>query len=101
MKEGNLKDWRNCNYRACIWDHRYQLLGLVLMIIATIITILTLDSFGIAIMFIVGLILLIHKQVRKCCCCCPCCSEISCETKELELEEPKIKITKATRKTKS
>ena len=99
MKEGKIKDWRDCNYRACAWDHRYQILGLVLMILATVLTILTLDSFGIAIMFIVGLILLIYKQIKQCCGCCPCSSDTSCEL-TTTVEDHKVKPTTTTKKPK-
>ena len=98
MKWEKLSNWRDCNYRACVWAHRYQLLGLVLMVLATILTILTLDSFGIAVMFIVGLLLLIHKQMQGRCGCCPCTKDEVCDV--VDEDAGKVRTVKVAKKEK-
>ena len=55
-----MKDSKYCKYTACCWDYRHELLGIILLVIATLLTIATCNSFGIAAMFLVGLVL----------CCC-------------------------------
>ena len=50
-----MKDSKYCKYTACCWDYRHELLGLVLIVIATLLTIATNNSIGIAAMFLVGL----------------------------------------------
>ncbi len=55
-----MKNSKYCKYTACCWDYRHELLGVILLVIATLLTIATCNSFGIAAMFLVGLVL----------CCC-------------------------------
>lgn len=77
----NLKDckWSNC------WGNRYEMLGMAFLIVATILTIIAWDSFGIVAMFVVGLVLLGHKHFRYfgCHCHChmhdECCDAEKCE----------------------
>ena len=57
----NLKD---CKWSGC-WNSRYEMLGLAFLIIATVLTIIAWDSFGIVAMFVVGVVLLGHKHL--CC----------------------------------
>lgn len=46
----------------CFWSCRFELIGVVLLILATLLTILTLNSVGIAAMFLVGLVLCCYKH---------------------------------------
>ena len=50
-----MKDSKYCKYTSCCWDHRHELLGIILVVIATLLTIATNNSIGIAAMFLVGL----------------------------------------------
>ena len=47
---------------ACWWASRYELLGIALLVVATTLTIIAWDSFGIVAMFVVGLVLIGHKH---------------------------------------
>ena len=55
----NLKD---CKWSGCCWQNRYEVLGIAFLIIATVLTIIAWDSFGIVAMFVVGLVLVGHKH---------------------------------------
>jgi hypothetical protein len=55
--------------------------GIVLLVIATILTLITLNGIAILGMFIVGVMLLCHKNWR-CASSCPCCDEGTCDTKK-------------------
>lgn len=50
-----------CKNGSC-WDSRYEILGLVFLIIATVLTIAAWSSLGIVAMFAVGLVLIGHKH---------------------------------------
>ena len=54
---------------SCCWGYRHELLGIVLLVLATILTLITGNGFGIFAMFIVGLGLCCHKcfSHRHCC----------------------------------
>lgn len=75
----NLKD---CTTKACLWNGRYEILGLVFLVLATFLTIRASDSFGIVAMFVVGLLLVGHKHFcyRGCHSSCHAedCTEESC-----------------------
>tara|TARA_Y100000588_G_C14118054_1_gene866079 strand:+ start:375 stop:602 length:228 start_codon:yes stop_codon:yes gene_type:complete len=53
---------------CCLWNYRLEILGLVLIVIATILTIATSNSLGIAAMFVVALVLCAHRCVCHNCC---------------------------------
>ena len=55
----------------CYWTHRYEILGLVLLFIATVLTIISFNSLGIAAMFIVGGFLCAHRYLSCSSHCCP------------------------------
>lgn len=65
----NLKDSK---WSGCCWSNRYEMLGIAFLIIATVLTIIAWDSFGIVAMFVVGLALLGHKHFRYFGCHCHC-----------------------------
>lgn len=56
---------------SCLWAYRYEVLGLILLVIAVLLTVFTLDSIGIAAMFLVALVLCGHRCLcNKCCTVC-------------------------------
>lgn len=56
-----MKDKKYCNILACCWDYRHELSGLILLVLATLLTLFTGSSLGIFSMFLVGLVLYCHK----------------------------------------
>jgi hypothetical protein len=67
---------------ACWWANRYELLGIALLIVATTLTIIAWDSFGIVAMFVVGLVLIGHKHFCYLGCHSKCHSNEECHTTE-------------------
>jgi hypothetical protein len=65
----NLKD---CKWGACSWDNRYELVGVIFLVIATVLTIIAWDSFGIVAMYVVGLVCIGHKHFCYVGCKCLC-----------------------------
>jgi hypothetical protein len=78
---------------SCYWTYRYEILGLVLLFIATALTVVSLNSLGILAMFVVGAVLCCHKYIG---CCCHVhhgvCDNEACDTHE-------TKVTPASKKT--
>ena len=62
---------------SCCWDLRHELLGVVLLVIATFLTIITCNGFGIAAMFVIGGMLCGCKHW-----CCRCHKDMSCHSEE-------------------
>ena len=58
-----MKDSKYCQMTACCWGYRHELLGLILLIIASFLTILTCNSIGIAAMLLVGGLLCCYKHL--------------------------------------
>jgi hypothetical protein len=58
-----MKDTKFCKTTACCWAYRHELLGLILLVIATFLTIVTANSFGIAAMFLVALVLCCYRHL--------------------------------------
>lgn len=56
-----MKNKKDCSTIACCWNYRHELSGLILLVIATLLTVFTGSSLGIFAMFLVGLILYGHK----------------------------------------
>ncbi|MDF1756910.1 MAG: hypothetical protein P1U74_01235 [Legionellaceae bacterium] len=54
-----------CKVRSCLSTHRREIVGAIFLILATLLTLLTLSGVGILGMFIVGLVLCSHKHL--CC----------------------------------
>ena len=68
-----------CKSEKC-WASRFEILGLVFLIIATVLTIIAWSSLGIVAMFVVGLVLIGHKHFCYIGCHSSCHSEgESCE----------------------
>ena len=66
-----MKTKKNCSMTSCGWGYRHELFGLILLIIASVLTVFTAKALGIVAMFAVGLILYCHKFLGGH--CCPCC----------------------------
>ena len=67
---------KNSKAGMCCTSHRSEILGIIFLAIATILTILTFNGMGIFGMFLVGSIFCCHKHWgRRCSCGCKCCSE--------------------------
>lgn len=64
-----MKSKKSCEMTACGKGYRHELLGLILLVLATVLTIFTGNSLGIFGMFLVGLALFCRKFWH---CNCPC-----------------------------
>ncbi len=90
----------------CVRTHRRVVFGLILVIIATVLTLFTLSSLGILGMFIVGSMFCVgHCFQRGCCCCgssmCDASQEhgsCSTSTSEVGFVPAKTKIKKTVAK---
>lgn len=87
---------KNGSVVSCCWGYRHELLGLVLVVLATLLTIVTGNSLGIFAMFLVGAVLFCHKCWFRHC-NCPCHTDAHCGSLEDECgvihhmdKEPKI-----------
>jgi len=56
-----MKKSKDCKGGSCWWALRYELVGVIFLGLATFLTVITLNGFGIAAMFIVGMVLCCHK----------------------------------------
>lgn len=81
----------NCKTGSCYWAFRFEILGIILVLIATFLTIASRDSAGIVMLFLVGLALCIHKHFARGLFCChhshdasevECCNPSSAEQSE-------------------
>lgn len=57
-----MKGSKWCDVGSCCWEMRFEILGLVLIVIATLLTIASHNSFGIVTMFIVGAVLVCYRN---------------------------------------
>ena len=64
----DVKDGKTCGLTGSFWSHRSKLVGSVFLIVATILTLLTLNGFGIFGMFLVGAILCRRGSMCGCHC---------------------------------
>ena len=58
-----MKNSKYCQMTACCWAFRHELIGIILLAIATFLTIVTVNSFGIVAMFLVGAVLCCYRHV--------------------------------------
>ena len=58
-----MKNSKYCQMTACCWGYRHELLGLILLVIATFLTFVTGNGFGIVAMFLVGGVLCCYKHL--------------------------------------
>ncbi len=63
-----MKNSKSCSTTACCWAYRHQLLGLVFLVLAAFLTVITCNGLGILAMFFTGIVLLCHKHLF---CHCP------------------------------
>lgn len=88
---------KNKKADACCTSHRCEILGIIFLAIATILTLLTFSGVGILGMFIVGLVFCTHKHLsyRRCHCGCSCCSaDSNCDVPVVEVKkEPAVRKT--------
>lgn len=76
---------------ACCTSHRCEILGIVFLAIATILTLLTFSGVGILGMFLVGTVFCSHKHwSQRCRCGCDCCST---DTSSCSMPSPKKETT--------
>lgn len=80
-----MDDSKSCKIKEGCKLHFCGIFGVILIVLATILTFVTASSLGILGMFFVGIMLCCHKKMSSCkmpygCrCCCPC-DETSCDT---------------------
>ncbi len=80
-----------CKMRECLSTHRREIVGGVLLLLATLLTILTLSGLGIFGMFLTGMFMCFHRHVW---CCCKESGSECCDDES----SPSVKST-TTRKT--
>ncbi len=78
-----MDDKGKCKISECCKNHGCKIFGIILVVIATILTIITFNGLGILGMFIVGLMLCGHKHLSSkmgcgCDCGCSCCAPECC-----------------------
>lgn len=81
---------KKCTKIHCIMQYRYELLGIILIVLATLLTIVTMDSLGIIAMYIIGAILCCHQY---------CLKHSICRDNS-EVEQPEKKPARSRRKPK-
>lgn len=58
-----------CSKITCLWTLRFEVLGVILLVIATVLTIATHSSLGIVALFAAGVVLCLFNKL--CCYVCP------------------------------
>ncbi len=73
-----MDDKKECKIAACCKSNCCGIIGMILVVLATILTLITLNGAGILGMFVAGLVFCCHKHMssKGCCpgCRCGCCS---------------------------
>ena len=75
-----MDDKNKCKITECCQKHWYRMLGIILVVLAAILTVITFSGLGILGMFLAGLMLCCHKHLSSgmgwggCGCGCSCCS---------------------------
>jgi len=96
------KDSGSCSVRSYCSTHCVEVVGLILLVVATFLTLVTLNGFGILGLFIVGLLLVTHKNWSCASCACPCHSNMECKPCAPEEKHPRVeKHTAGTAKAKT
>ena len=92
----------HCRRSSCLWEHRFEIVGMVLIVIGVFLTIGTLSGFGIGMMVLVGGALCLHKHLGGCHCTqCHTChnrrhDDVSCSRNDgIEPVSPISKTTGA------
>lgn len=66
---------KSCDTKSDCKMHWCSIFGVIFILLATVLTLFTLNGLGILGMFLVGLMFCCHKKMssRGCCACCKCC----------------------------
>ena len=82
-----MDDLKNCKITDCK-THWCALFGIILVVLATVLTFMTLSGLGILGMFFAGLMMCCHKRMSLNCCGCSCCSStdgMACDMSEKDI----------------
>jgi len=90
-----MDDESKCKITECCKTHWYRILGIILLVLAVILTVITFSGLGILGMFLAGLMLCCHKHLSSkmgwcgsgCGCGCSCCGspdDVICNINEKE-----------------
>lgn len=97
--EDQMNKKAGCKVRECLSSHRREIVGGIILILAILLTILTLSGLGIFGMFLTGLFMCCHRHIG---CCCKhsssevCDAEEGCDTSATVKSAPK-KTAKSTK----
>ncbi len=58
----------NCNTRNCLWGYRFEVVGLILIVLGVFLTLVYASDIGIGVLILVGGALCLHKHLGKCHC---------------------------------
>jgi hypothetical protein len=95
IRERVMGGLENCKKSACIWAYRFEVIGIILLILGIILTICYASGLGVAALIVMGGILCLHKHIGKCHChhnhsdemdCCP----MSSTEEEMGKKSPKV-----------
>ena len=94
-----MKNTKSCQATGCCWTHRHEVLGIVLLILGTILTVITFSGLGIAAMLLVGFAMCCHRHFG---CCRGHCNGLQDGSMECSVESgDKSVVKKTTRKVKA
>lgn len=65
-----MENKEQCKIKSCCSTHGCSIAGIILLVLATILTLITLNGAGILGLFIAGVVLCLHKNI--CCKMCHC-----------------------------
>jgi hypothetical protein len=80
---------KECKVTACCSSHACEIIGAILIGVATLLTLFTLNGAGIFGMFLVGLVFCCHKHMS--CKSCPCAEKGICDAVECDTPKEKRK----------
>lgn len=91
-----MNEEKYCDTKAYCWAFRFELVGIILLILASFLTIITLSNLGIAAMFFVGMVLCGHKYF-SCNVCHPSTRSIKEEMDLMPKED--VRVVKTSKRT--
>ncbi len=85
-----MENKKDCKVSACCRTHGCKIVGALVLVLATILTLITYDGMGIFGLFVVGLVFCCHRQMSCRSCSCGCCTtdNTECCTIEKECDTP-------------
>lgn len=98
FREDQMNKNNGCKVRECISNHRREIVGGVFLVLATLLTILTLSGLGIFGMFITGLAMCCHRHMCFCRNNMHGCCEDELEANSEHTEKPAVRKTAKTSK---